>query len=604
MNPITPFEFYCQHVIPLVYDDSLSYYEVLCKIRNKLNEIITSQNSLNEQFKNLLQWITERLKEYTKEQLEEWLKDGTLESLINRELLGKICLIYDGIEDVNTFLNNAPNGSTIKFGKGEILFDYILLDNKKDLTIICDKGTIFKTRNMISTLPCIPYYENNDFVFFVLNDCTNISFLNFKMQGLYIDEDSYNTELQKWSHAFILSGNSDRIVFKECEITNIPGEGILGNNNGTLYINKCFINVIRNSGIANNQNCKLYADENILKKVGMFPNVSGVSLNGYCQFTKNEVISVGPGVKLGHFDRQVSGVIANNVFTYQNRLGSIATYENCFSPENMKNIDIIDNIINNYYFGINASIWNTGEGLRMLRNIFNNTVLIAISSFSSKNNVTISDNQINGGTHGIRIVNDNVNIKILNNFINNVKTNAIWFNGTGNQKCLIDENTITNCPYGILIQAKNPLNEIGSRNVFNSVNNPVTVDINNANYLDVGLINNYLYNPIPVLETNGDIDGVTKHSPSMNRGNVYITPLSSMSQNYIIFRLDNGHDGQEVNFLFSDSNTKILVKNVNNNSGNIVTSTGEDLQPTENSIMTLKCFSINDTLIWKVLSIN
>lgn len=32
--------FWCFKVLPLVYDDSLSYYEVLCKVRDKLNEMI------------------------------------------------------------------------------------------------------------------------------------------------------------------------------------------------------------------------------------------------------------------------------------------------------------------------------------------------------------------------------------------------------------------------------------------------------------------------------------------------------------------------------------------------------------------------------------
>ena len=32
MNNLSNFRFWCQKVLPLVYDDSLSYYEVLCKI--------------------------------------------------------------------------------------------------------------------------------------------------------------------------------------------------------------------------------------------------------------------------------------------------------------------------------------------------------------------------------------------------------------------------------------------------------------------------------------------------------------------------------------------------------------------------------------------
>lgn len=31
-NVNSPFKFWCQKALPLVYDDSLSYYEVLCKL--------------------------------------------------------------------------------------------------------------------------------------------------------------------------------------------------------------------------------------------------------------------------------------------------------------------------------------------------------------------------------------------------------------------------------------------------------------------------------------------------------------------------------------------------------------------------------------------
>ena len=38
--------YWCHKILPLVYDDSLSYYEVLCKTSAKLNEVITSTNGL------------------------------------------------------------------------------------------------------------------------------------------------------------------------------------------------------------------------------------------------------------------------------------------------------------------------------------------------------------------------------------------------------------------------------------------------------------------------------------------------------------------------------------------------------------------------------
>lgn len=42
------FKFWCQKILPLVYDDSMSYYEVLCKVAYKLNELINGYGSLQE----------------------------------------------------------------------------------------------------------------------------------------------------------------------------------------------------------------------------------------------------------------------------------------------------------------------------------------------------------------------------------------------------------------------------------------------------------------------------------------------------------------------------------------------------------------------------
>ena len=43
---LTEFKFWCQKVLPLVYDDSLSYYEVLCKIVDYINNIIENDKAM------------------------------------------------------------------------------------------------------------------------------------------------------------------------------------------------------------------------------------------------------------------------------------------------------------------------------------------------------------------------------------------------------------------------------------------------------------------------------------------------------------------------------------------------------------------------------
>lgn len=48
LHNIETLRFWCRKVLPLVYDDSLSYYEVLCKVAAKLNEVIENENTQNE----------------------------------------------------------------------------------------------------------------------------------------------------------------------------------------------------------------------------------------------------------------------------------------------------------------------------------------------------------------------------------------------------------------------------------------------------------------------------------------------------------------------------------------------------------------------------
>lgn len=49
---INKIDCWCKPILPLVYEDSLSYYECLCKIRAKVNELTEVSNTLNEKVTN------------------------------------------------------------------------------------------------------------------------------------------------------------------------------------------------------------------------------------------------------------------------------------------------------------------------------------------------------------------------------------------------------------------------------------------------------------------------------------------------------------------------------------------------------------------------
>lgn len=57
--------YWCHKILPLVYDDSLSYYEVLCKTSAKLNEVIDSTNGLLNAWDTYKNDIDKAFGEYT-----------------------------------------------------------------------------------------------------------------------------------------------------------------------------------------------------------------------------------------------------------------------------------------------------------------------------------------------------------------------------------------------------------------------------------------------------------------------------------------------------------------------------------------------------------
>lgn len=62
---IDKLRYWCHKILPLVYDDSLSYYEVLCKTSAKLNEVIDSTNGLLDAWNTYKNDIDKAFGDYT-----------------------------------------------------------------------------------------------------------------------------------------------------------------------------------------------------------------------------------------------------------------------------------------------------------------------------------------------------------------------------------------------------------------------------------------------------------------------------------------------------------------------------------------------------------
>lgn len=81
------FRFWSQKILPAVYDDSMSYYEVICKLVEKVNEVIEKYDGYDDLFAETIELLKEFQKElddfkehgfdeYYKEQVEQWVSEN------------------------------------------------------------------------------------------------------------------------------------------------------------------------------------------------------------------------------------------------------------------------------------------------------------------------------------------------------------------------------------------------------------------------------------------------------------------------------------------------------------------------------------------------
>lgn len=98
-NRITRFRFWCQKVLPLVYDDSLSYYEVLCKVVEYLNKAFEGFEVTTEEVEKLAGDIDE------------------LRAIVNKLLGGDFSFIQEIIGNAidNVFFGLTDNGYFVAY---------------------------------------------------------------------------------------------------------------------------------------------------------------------------------------------------------------------------------------------------------------------------------------------------------------------------------------------------------------------------------------------------------------------------------------------------------------------------------------------------------
>ena len=117
---------YCQKVLPLVYDDSLSYYEEICRLINKINEVINTFNeyeSVIEELQGLVTDLTSmkadistlksemtsvqsELSNHAKSITDLSLRDNDLQSQIDALTL-RVNAIITNVNNIYNYVDNA-----------------------------------------------------------------------------------------------------------------------------------------------------------------------------------------------------------------------------------------------------------------------------------------------------------------------------------------------------------------------------------------------------------------------------------------------------------------------------------------------------------------
>lgn len=159
------FRFWCQKVLPLVYDDSLSYYELLCKVVKYLNNVIELGNANSEAIIQLSKEVEELntyvdnyfsnldIQEEINNKLDEMATSGVLSDIIRNYLKlpsSNIYLEYVGMtpqDFSNTFPQRSLQGGC--FVGNNFVCAYIENDTSNTLLVEYSNGNIVRTNNSL-----------------------------------------------------------------------------------------------------------------------------------------------------------------------------------------------------------------------------------------------------------------------------------------------------------------------------------------------------------------------------------------------------------------------------------------------------------------------
>lgn len=497
MLDFKPFKFWCQKVLPAIYDDSLSYYELLCKVVAYLNDMAIQTekqfNKLETEFNELKSFVDNYfdnldVQDEINKKLDDMAENGTLEKIyfkfvnyVTPEMYGAI---GDGVnDDTRSFERALSNNKILVLNSKStyLLSKTIQLDNN---TIIYGNNATIRTSDTFTPVLYNSLFVNKNTDMLKYND-------NIKIYNINIIETINSSLTDGVIH---LRGTQNSIIENVCIITQSNNSwGIIAfSANDNLTINNC--NITNKS--SNLGGC-LWIRSGLDN--GASSNIFINNLN-LINNSNDESLAINSGVDTTTINVTLTNVKINSLGTntapliITNKINSIINVKAQFvtiTAVNSNNILIIGTMTSNLinFYGENLMLSSSKAGIISRTDnttIFNSDIntgglsalrctLFACTVKDQTENCNIYNSKLNGmvinpnivinseinspSNYGISILNTTKLIRILNNII---KANNRAINNASTPLIICNNNTVSR------INNNNNNNTIGLSSDMNS----------------------------------------------------------------------------------------------------------------------------------------
>ena len=333
ISTFSPFITFCQHVIPLAYDESMSYYETLCALRDYLlNKVIPAVNNnadavteLQNAFNTLQNYVdnyfnSTDFSQKINDKLDEMATDGTLKSLLEEIINDTYEFTFNSFNEMINY--NLPLNANV----------HVLGYDEAN-----DGGESYYkiTNNAVDNI--YNYKLNNNLTATKLvKQETNI--LSFGIKPLNILDEKINTILK----------NENKVIFNEgtylisAEFRINPNNVELKGNNSIIKINGAYD--VDYYAMFDLQDCSNVIIDNFIIDGSKSNSVQESGTGGQCIVIGNNT----KNILIKNCELKNSWYDGITIDLYTNNLDNNCTIENCIFTSNGRNgISVLscDNVI-------------------------------------------------------------------------------------------------------------------------------------------------------------------------------------------------------------------------------------------------------------------